>query len=642
MCGIMGTWGPLADRRAVIERGCRTMRHRGPDSDGYWEDADAGLALGHVRLAIVDLSPAGHQPMVSECGRYVLVLNGEIYNHLELREQLQAQGRAPSWRGHSDTETLLAALAAWGLERSLQSAVGMFAFALWDRQERSLALARDRLGEKPLYAGYAGNVFMFGSELKALVQVPGLDTDLDRGALALLMRHNYIPAPFSIYKAVRKLLPGTWVVLSEADRQRRSIPQAHVYWSARETAMQADRNRLSFSSDKQAVEALEKVLSSSIKGQMMADVPLGAFLSGGVDSSVIVALMQAQSSPAVNTFSIGFHEEAFNEAEHAKAVAAHLGTRHTELYVTPDDALDVVPQLAAMYDEPFADASQIPTALVMRMARRHVTVALSGDGGDELLGGYSRYFRAAGWWRRRQSLPPGLRGPMALFGRTAAGLLPAGYKKDQFTKLVEVASASTASQFYRQFVSYWKDPAQVVIDAQLPATVFDQESGLPFFENMMLLDAQSYLPDDILVKVDRAAMAVSLETRVPLLDHRVFEFAQHLPFDCKVRDGQGKWLLRQLLYKHVPRALVDRPKKGFGVPLAAWLRGPLKDWAAALLDERRLRGEGVFHADPVLRKWREHSSGRRDWSTHLWGILMTQAWLDYTRALASGGTPEAP
>ncbi|TAL75109.1 MAG: asparagine synthase (glutamine-hydrolyzing) [Burkholderiaceae bacterium] len=641
MCGIIGVWGPLPNRRSAIRQGCHSLRHRGPDSHGYWEDPSADLALGHVRLAIVDISAAGNQPMVSESGRYVLVLNGEIYNHLRLRERLQEQGKAPAWRGHSDTETLLAALVAWGMEATLKAAVGMFAMALWDRQERTLSLARDRLGEKPLYLGFAEKAFVFGSEIKAFARIPGLSKELDRGALALLMRHNYIPAPHSIYRDVKKLLPGTWLVLTEADRLQRRMPESHVYWSAYDEAVRGNAQPLSFGSDRQALEALEKILASAVKGQMMADVPLGAFLSGGVDSSIIVALMQVQSSPAVSTFSIGFHEKDFNEAEHAKAVANHLGTRHTELYVTPDDALAVVPQLASLYDEPFADASQVPTALVMRMARRNVTVAISGDGGDEMFGGYSRYFRAARWWAKREVLPAGLHKPVAVLGRATAGLLPRGHNKEQFSKLADVASAATASLFYRQFVSYWKDPAQVVIGAQLPPTVFDKTSTLPFFENMMRLDAESYLPDDILVKVDRAAMAVGLETRVPFIDHRVFEFAQCLPLDYKVRDGQGKWLLRQLLYKYVPRELVDRPKKGFGVPLAAWLRGPLKDWAAALLDEHRLRSEGVFHAQPISERWREHLSGERDWSTHLWSILMTQAWLDQTRTSTRDEVVEA-
>lgn len=620
----------MPNKRAVIERSCHNMRQRGPDSQGYWEDAQARLALGHVRLAILDLSEAGHQPMLSACGRFALVLNGEIYNHLELRAALEGEGTAPAWRGHSDTETILAGFAAWGVEQTLYKARGMFAMGLWDRQERTLALMRDRMGEKPLYMGFAGGNFVFGSQLSALVNIPGFSREIDRRALSLLVRHNYIPAPWSIYRSMQKLLPGTWICMTEDQCRRREIPPAQVYWSALTVAGQASEQLLSFGSDEMAVDALEEVLEDAVKGQMLADVGLGAFLSGGVDSSVIVALMQTHNARAVNTFSIGFNEPEYNEAEHAKAVARHLGTHHTELYVTPEDALAVVPGLASMYDEPFADSSQIPTSLVARMARQHVTVALSGDGGDELFGGYSRYFRARRWWDKRRSVPGALRKPVSFLSRIGAGMAPAGHTRDQLDKLAELACATHSGQFYRQFVSYWKDPAKVVLNAEIPLTAFDEESDNSFFEHMMLLDAITYLPDDILVKVDRAAMAVSLETRVPMIDHRVFEFAQRLPLDYKIRDGRGKWLLRQLLYKHVPKALVDRPKKGFSIPLAAWLRGPLKDWAAALLDPARLRREGLFDESPVSRKWHEHQSGRRDWSTHLWSILMTQAWLDET------------
>lgn len=628
MCGIVGIWGALPDKQSVVRQGCRNMRHRGPDSEGYWEDQASGLALGHVRLAILDLTEAGHQPMVSACGRYALVLNGEIYNHLDLRASLEAQGHAPAWRGHSDTETVLAGFAAWGVQKTLQAAVGMFAMALWDRQAHTLSLMRDRMGEKPLYMGFVAGNFVFASELKALTCIPGFNKEPDRKALSLLVRHNYIPAPFSIYSAIKKLEPGSWVQLSQEQCRHGTLPLSQHYWSAHEVAQQANENRLSFDSDSDAVDALEAVLSSAVKGQMISDVALGAFLSGGIDSSIVVALMQQGNAQAVKTFSIGFDDPAYNEAEHAKAVAAHLGTQHTELYVSADDALAVVPGLAKLYDEPFADSSQIPTILVTRMASRHVTVALSGDGGDELFGGYSRYFRAKRWWDKRESIPAVLRTPMAAAARLGAGTLGAGHKREQFEKLAEVLGAAHCGKFYQQFVSYWKDPAQVVIGADVPATPFDQPSGDAIFERMMLLDALTYLPDDILVKVDRAAMAASLETRVPMIDHRVFEFAQRLPRDYKIRDEQGKWLLRQLLYRHVPRQMVDRPKKGFSVPLGAWLRGPLKDWASSLLDPAVLRQQGLFHAEPIVRKWQEHQSGKRDWSTHLWSILMTQAWLE--------------
>lgn len=639
MCGIVGIWGALPNKQAVVERSCRSIRLRGPDSEGFWQDAQAGIALGHVRLAILDLSSEGHQPMLSACGRYSLVFNGEIYNHLELRAMLEAEGRAPAWRGHSDTETLLAGFVAWGVEQTLLNAVGMFAMGLWDRQRKTLSLMRDRLGEKPLYMGFAGSNFVFASQLKALVGIPGFSREIDRRALSLLVRHNYIPAPWSIYRFMRKLLPGTWLELTEEQLRRREVPPARVYWSAQTVARQAREQALNFTSDEQAIDGLEEVLGAAVKGQMLADVGLGAFLSGGIDSSVIVALMQAHNTQAVNTYSIGFDEAAYNEAEHAQAVARHLGTSHTELYVTAQDALAVVPSLSSVYDEPFADSSQIPTMLVTRMARQHVTVALSGDGGDELFGGYSRYFRAQRWWDRREVLPDLLRTPVSALSRFGARMMPAGYARDQFDKLAELARATHSGRFYQQFVSYWKDPAQVVLDAQVPSTVFDAESSDRFFEQMTLLDSVTYLPDDILVKVDRAAMAVSLETRVPMIDHRVFEFSQRLPLDYKIRDGQGKWLLRQLLHRHVPRALVDRPKKGFSIPLGSWLRGPLKDWGAALLDPARLHREGLFNAAPVLRKWREHQSGKQDWSTHLWSVLMMQAWLDET-AVRSGSGPQ--
>lgn len=628
MCGIVGVWGPLHEKRRLLAAACASMRHRGPDSEGYWEDEGAGLALGHVRLAIIDLSPAGAQPMVSACGRYVLVLNGEIYNHLALREALAREDRAPAWRGHSDTETLLACFAAWGVEKTLEAATGMFAMALWDRAERTLSLMRDRMGEKPLYAGFVGGSFVFASELKALEKLPGLDTRPDVRALSLLLRHNYIPAPLSIYRQISKVSPGCWLQLNAAQCRLGEMPAQRSYWSAVLVAQQAAADPLSFASDEDAVDALEHVLSAAVQRQTIADVPLGAFLSGGIDSSVIVALLQRSGDTPVRTFSIGFDDPRYDEARHAAAVAAHLGTDHSEHYVGDRDALDLVPELARVYDEPFADSSQIPTMLVTRMARRHVTVALSGDGGDELFAGYSRYFRAAPWWKRRERLPQPLRRPAAAVLRGVAAALPAGPLKASHEKLANVLSAPHAGRFYREFVSYWKNPAEAVIGAELPADAFDEPGPGDIFAAMMLLDIRTYLPDDILVKVDRAAMAASLETRVPLLDHHVYAFARRLPGRYLVRGGQGKWLLRQLLYRHVPRELIDRPKKGFSVPLAQWLRGPLREWAHALLDPARLRSEGLFHETAVQRKWQEHLSGRRDWSTHLWSILMVQAWLE--------------
>jgi len=636
MCGILGAWGPMPEKRAAIGSGCDRMRHRGPDSNGFWEDEAAQIALGHVRLAILDLTEAGHQPMVSHDGRNVLTLNGEIYNHQDLRRRLEREGHMPAWRGHSDTETLVEAVSAWGMERALQETVGMFALALWDRHDRSLYLARDRFGEKPLYYGYAEDAFVFGSELKAMAGLPGFDRRIEPQALALLMHHNYIAAPFSIYAAMRKLMPGTWLRLDGDLLASKALPQPRAYWSAEAVALEAAADPLEFGSDAEAIDALERVMSTAVQGQMLSDVPLGAFLSGGIDSSTIVALMQARGGGQVNTFSIGFDVAAFNEAEHAKAVAAHLGTRHHELYLSAQDALEAVPAVAGIYDEPFADSSQIPTILLARMARRDVTVALSGDGGDELMGGYSRYVRAAAWWARREKLPQALRGPLALGARAMGGAAPLSAMREQAGKLAQVLRAEHSGRFYRQFVSYWKRPEEVVIGASLPPGPFDQASELKFLDHMTWLDTVGYLPDDILVKVDRAAMSVSLETRVPLLDHRVYEFARRLPWHYKNRDGQGKWLLRQLLYRHVQRDLVDRPKKGFGVPLGLWLRGPLKDWAYAMLEPERLKAQGLFHARPILQKWREHQSGRRDWSPHLWGVLMAQAWLDESESWGRG------
>jgi len=656
MCGIVGIWGQVSGTDEALGRAVHRLAHRGPDDAGLWSDINGGVALGHSRLSILDLSPAGHQPMLSACGRYVIVFNGEIYNHLNLRAVLENAARLPSslpargngdlaWRGHSDTETLLACVAAWGIERTLKATVGMFAFALWDRQERKLVLARDRLGEKPLYYGYLAGTFAFASELKALRELPGFVAEIDKGAVALLMRYNYIPAPHCIYHGLAKLLPGTWLEMTADFTRQRRMPQPRVYWSVVEAALDGTSNPSAFESDAQATAALETELSRAVAGQMLADVPLGAFLSGGVDSSTVVALMQAQSSRPVKTFSIGFDEADYNEAIHAAAVARHLGTEHTELYVSPQDALAVIPKLPTIYDEPFSDSSQIPTYLIAQLARGQVTVALSGDGGDELFGGYTRYFLAARLWKKIGRMPQTFRRFVvrAILGlppqawdklyHLLAPLIPKarrwatpGYKLHKGAALL---SSSDGLALYRGLVSHW-DPAGVVLGTDEPLThLAHPPMALPSLtDQMMLLDALSYLPDDILVKVDRAAMAVSLETRVPLIDHRVFEFAWRLPLHYKVRDGTGKWLLRQVLYNHVPPGLVDRPKMGFGVPIDSWLRGPLREWAEDLLDEERLRREGYFQPEPIRRKWSEHLSGRRNWQYHLWDVLMFQAWHD--------------
>jgi asparagine synthase (glutamine-hydrolysing) len=583
--------------------------------------------------------------MRSESGRYVIVFNGEIYNFAELRRELEAEAR-PVWRGHSDTEIMLAAFECWGVERSLRQFVGMFAFALWDAREHVLHLVRDRLGEKPLYYGWAGEVLLFGSELKALHAHPEFQTAIDRDALALLMRYGCVPAPYSIYAGTQKLLPGTWLSLTQEAFLARRRASVQPYWTL--AGAVTDGVRLaSKARPKEIVNELDRLLRGAVAGQMVADVPLGAFLSGGVDSSTVVALMQAQSERPVRTFTIGFAEAEYNEAQHAERVARHLGTDHTELYVTPQDALDVVPRLTSMYDEPFADSSQIPTFLVSQLARQQVTVSLSGDGGDELFGGYNRHHwgkmlrRQLGWMPHalRDRLAKSLtrRSPAAwdaAFDRLSwavPGSLRYKAPGDKLHKVARLLTAGSDEELYQRMVSFWPDGV-AIREAGYPVPpgwiAYGTPSALRTLpERMMYLDALGYLPDDILVKVDRAAMSVSLETRVPLLDHRVVEFAWRLPLRYRVRGGQGKWLLRQVLYRYVPRALVDRPKQGFGIPIDTWLRGPLREWAEALLCEQTLAEQGLLDPAPIRRIWTEHLSGRQNWQHHLWIVLSFQAWL---------------
>ncbi|WP_323017404.1 asparagine synthase (glutamine-hydrolyzing) [Castellaniella sp.] len=650
MCGLVGflggvQGGDLGNARAILGRMADTIVSRGPDDAGVWAD-EAGIGLAHRRLSILDLSPAGHQPMACASGRYRIAFNGEIYNHLDLRRELDAAG-GQVWRGHSDTETLLAGFVAWGIRATIERCIGMFAFAVWDRQDQVLTLGRDRLGEKPLYYGWQGQgdaaCFLFGSELKALKAHPRFAAAIDRDALCLLMRHNYIPAPHSIYRDLFKLAPGCLLTVS----QRRREPQIETYWSLADTAVAGVRAPFSGSAE-QATDALETLLMSAVGQQMMADVPLGAFLSGGIDSSTVVALMQAQSSRPVKTFSIGFHEDGYNEAEHAQAVARHLGTEHTELYVTPQQALDVIPRLPELYSEPFADSSQIPTFLVSQLARQQVTVSLSGDAGDELFAGYGRYTRNNRRWAQIARVPYGVRRPAAAALRTLSPaawqavlgpfrpLMPAALRHAHLGEKLHQGAGMLAARrvddLYLESISRW-EPADLVIGGHEPLTCLRGRplalDGLDPMQRLMALDAMTYLPDDILVKVDRAAMGVSLESRVPFLDHRVVAFAWQLPQSFKLRDGAAKWILRQVLYRHVPRELIERPKMGFGVPVDRWLRGPLRDWAEHLLDESRLRREGFFHPAPVRRKWDEHLSGRRNWQYHLWGVLMFQAWLEH-------------
>ena len=625
MCGIVGLVGRFEHKETLLAQSCDRIAHRGPDSHGFWEEADSGVAFGHVRLAIQDLSEQGHQPMASADQRFMLVFNGEIYNHPQLRQALEQDGYAHAWRGHSDTETILAGLMIWGVQETLKQMVGMFAIAVWDRQTRNLVLARDRFGEKPLYYGYTPDGLMFASELKALMPLPGFDAHLNRDAIALFLRHNYIPAPYSVFTKVRKLQPGTWVSLSPDQIEAGTWPEPVSYWSALEVAR--SQPRAQFARDDDAIDGLDRVLRQAIRGQLLSDVPLGAFLSGGIDSSLIASLTREEAAGTLKTFSIGFTEPEYNEAEYAAEVARHLGTDHTELYVSAQDSLDLIPSLPQMYDEPFADSSQIPTALVMRMARQQVTVALSGDAGDELFGGYSRYQRVQQWWGKRERVPAGLQGPLRAGARVAASLL-SGPRAEKFGKLEQVLGAENMVAFYRQFVSYWQDPASVLKGATEPASAFSQAPLDSLLDTMMAIDTVSYLPDDILVKVDRAAMAVSLETRVPLLDHRVYEFAWSLDEKYKLRGGDSKWILKQLLYRHVPQQMLDRPKKGFSVPMGQWLRGPLRQWGEQLLALPRLEAQNLLDAQRVREVWMQHQSGQVDNSARLWGILMLQAWLD--------------
>lgn len=643
MCGLVGY---LSKANEVSGEVClemaSTLVHRGPDDSGVWLDRNAGIVLGHRRLSIQDLSKLGHQPMESSSGRYVIAYNGEIYNFKLLQKELEHLGC--QFSGHSDTETLLATIEYWGIEKALKRFFGMFAFALWDKEKCELTLARDRIGEKPLYYGWQGQSLLFGSELKALRKYPHWQGGIDRDALALLMRHNYIPAPHSIYQGIKKLIPGTYTQFNRG-MVAGEIPTPSTYWSLREIAEQGVSNPYQYN-DGEAQSALDRILTDTIRDKMISDVPLGAFLSGGIDSSLVVALMQEASSQKVKTFSIGFHEADYNEAEHAKAVAAHLGTEHTELYVTSGEALDVIPKLSSLYDEPFADSSQIPTFLLSKMTRQYVTVALSGDAGDELFAGYNRYFLQQSLWNKISKIPRRMRALIAstllsipvkqwnIMGPVLGCLTDHLRQRpgDKIHKLAEVIDISSEREFYQVLVSLWKQPDQLVLGGHEPITVLTDPAQNPgmgnFVQIMQFLDSISYLPDDILCKVDRAAMAVSLETRVPFLDHRIVEFAWQMPMHHKIRNGQGKWLLRQVLHKYVPRELIERPKMGFGVPLDVWLRGPLKDWAESLINEKRLSEEGFFDPVPIRKKWDQHLGGLNNWAYHLWSVLMFQLWFE--------------
>jgi len=646
VCGIAGFFGEnknfhINSQNTIVDM-ISAIRHRGPDDEGFWHESEFNVCFGHRRLSIVDLSSHGHQPMVSYSDRYVIVFNGEIYNHLLLRENLKSSGVDIAWRGHSDTETLLACIDTWGLEKTIKKCSGMFAIALFDKKDNSIYLVRDRMGEKPLYYGVQNGVFLFGSELKALKKHPAFQGEIDRNSLALQLKYNYIPTPYSIYKDIKKLIPGTILKVDASNKHANieAIGSPIAFWSLKEVAINAQSNIYTGNAI-EAVNDLDKLLSQSVKGQMEADVPLGAFLSGGIDSSLIVSLMQSQSLSPVETFSIGFEEEGYNEAVYAKQIAQHLDTKHTELYVSAQDAMNVIPKLSSLYDEPFSDSSQIPTYLVSAMTKESVTVSLSGDAGDELFGGYNRYIWTRKIWNKVKYMPLSVRSFIA-WGMTSVS--PMVWNKilrqivsmplpgDKIHKLANILPAKSAEDFYFHLISHWHDLDSVVIGAECSiAPVVSNSTRLDLGsieQNMMYLDSTSYLPDDILTKVDRAAMGVSLETRIPFLDHHVVEFAYQLPLSMKIQNGESKWILKQVLDKYIPRELMERPKMGFGVPIDSWLRGPLREWAESLLDESRLKQEGFFHAEPIRKKWNEHLSGNRNWHHHLWDVLMFQSWLE--------------
>lgn len=627
MCGIAGYYSPQGMEGESLERIVRkmtdTMHHRGPDDSGTWVESSSGIGFGHRRLSILDLSSQGRQPMTSACGRYTITYNGEVYNHQEMRLELPEY----PFKSSSDTETMLAAISRWGVREAVSRFVGMFAFALWDRDERSLSLVRDRLGIKPLYYGVLDDGLVFGSELKALMVHPDFNKELDRDSLALFFRHNYIPAPYSIYKGVKKLEPGTMISFNGGELDW----DVDQYWSARDVWKHGYENP-STGTEQECIDELESLLGKAVSRRMLSDVPLGAFLSGGIDSSAVVALMQSQSIKPVRTFSIGFHEASYNEAQYAKEVAAHLGTNHTELYVTPKDLLDVIPSIPQLWDEPFGDSSQIPTYILSKLTREYVAVSLSGDGGDELFTGYDRYF----WMDRWKSVARIPRPVRVAAAEVLKKLPPRCF--DVFGPLgpkirwrLDILGMKDFSEFYRFFVSHFRHPDEFVLGSMEPETALTSATNMiskDRFVQMTLWDILAYLPDDILTKVDRASMGVALEARVPLLDHTVVEFAARVPSCMKVRCGKGKWLLRQMLYRYVPKELIERPKMGFGVPIENWMRNELREWCEDLLSPDVIRRQGVIDADMVEVMWKGYLNGETNWNYYLWDVLMFQAWLE--------------
>lgn len=631
MCGIAGffrhaPW-PAGDWTTVLRRMTDRLAHRGPDDAGIWSDEHAGCALGHRRLAIVDLSPTGHQPMTSRDGRYVIAYNGEVFNFLELRATLEAEG--VRFRGTSDTEVILEGCARWGVKATVQRMIGMWGMAVWDTIDARLTLVRDRLGVKPLYWALHDGWTIFGSELKALRAHPALAPKIDRGAVAAFMRHNYIPAPFTIFEGVYKLEPGSLLLCGTG-----MAPVVERYWDLRDVAADGAKTRLP--ADGTTVDRVAELLADAVKRRMIADVPLGALLSGGIDSSLVTALMQAQSGSRIKTFSIGFDDPAYDESGHARAIAEHLGTDHTELRVDAVRAMDVVPLLPHIWDEPFADSSQLPTYLVCQLTRQHVTVVLSGDGGDELFCGYTRYVAAARLAEATGGLPQGARAGLAHALRWLQAPMVSRFMPPGLASKVDRVAGGLRSgdpdETYRQMLSHFSDPEALVPGArERRGRLWEEDAPAivpEFVARMQYLDTMTYLPDDILTKVDRASMAVALEVRVPLLDHRLVELSWRVPAIQKLRDGKGKWILRRILSRYVPDSLVDRPKMGFGVPLDSWLRGPLRDWAMPLLDSSRLKHQGLLDPAIVNARWQAHLDGDANWGYSLWNVLVLQSWLE--------------